>query len=115
MGILAKRSLANAVWKYNERPPNPYHWEYWDRLKKIDYLFLRSSSLPGSLATALRFTLSVAGIAAAIVGSKSEERFRQNLSFVPPSVLPADQFECIRNIWMERSLPSDFRLSPSFE
>lgn len=106
MGILAKRSLANAVWKNEQKPENSYHHEYWDRLKQIDYLFLRTSTLPDSLATALRFTLSVPGVASAIVGSKSEERFRQNLSFIPPSTLPPDQFEFIRNIWDQRAKPT---------
>jgi len=103
MGVLAKRSLANAVWKHSVRPENPYYHEYWERLKNIDYLFLRTDRLADSLATALRFTLSVPGVAAAIVGSKSEERFRENLGMVPPSVLPRDQYEVIRNIWKERA------------
>jgi aryl-alcohol dehydrogenase-like predicted oxidoreductase len=106
MGVLAKRSLANAVWKYDERPANPYYQEYWDRLKRIDYLFLRACSLAESLATALRFTLSVPGVSTAIVGSKSEERFRQNLTFLSPSTLPNEQFECIRRIWAERASPA---------
>jgi aryl-alcohol dehydrogenase-like predicted oxidoreductase len=106
MGVLAKRSLANAVWKYPERPENPYHHEYWNRLNEIDYLFLRTTSLADSVATALRFTLSVPGVATAIVGSKSEERFRENLGIVPPSVLPRDQYEVIRNIWKERASPT---------
>jgi aryl-alcohol dehydrogenase-like predicted oxidoreductase len=103
MGVLAKRSLANAVWKHEERPDNPYYHEYWERLRKIDYLFLRTGRLADSLATALRFTLSVPGVTAAIVGSKSEERFRQNLGLVPPSALPSAQYEVIRKIWEERA------------
>jgi aryl-alcohol dehydrogenase-like predicted oxidoreductase len=106
MGILAKRSLANAVWKYKEKPENAYYHEYWDRLRQIDYRFLHSGTLANSLATALRFSLSVPGVTAAIVGSKSEERFRQTLTLVPPSTLPADQFECIRRIWSERASSS---------
>lgn len=105
MGVLAKRSLANAVWKYPDRPQNSYHHEYWDRLNQIDYLFLRTGSLADSLATALRFTLSVPGVCCAIVGSKSEERFRQNLNFIPPAQLPPDQYQCIRTIWSERAQP----------
>jgi aryl-alcohol dehydrogenase-like predicted oxidoreductase len=104
MGVLAKRSLANAVWKYTDQPDNAYYHEYWRRMQQIDYLFLRGGNLHDSLATALRFTLSVPGVTAAIAGSKSEERVRQNLSLLPPCTLPADQFECIREIWSQRSL-----------
>jgi aryl-alcohol dehydrogenase-like predicted oxidoreductase len=39
-----------------------------------------------------------AGCVAAIIGSKSEERLRQTLTFVPPSRLPVDQFEYIRDL-----------------
>ena len=106
MGILAKRSLANAVWKYQDRPASPYHQEYWERLRHVDYPFLRDRPLGESLATAVRFTLSVPGVAAAIVGSKSEERFRQNLAFVPPSRLPSEEYERIRSTWNERAQPS---------
>jgi aryl-alcohol dehydrogenase-like predicted oxidoreductase len=95
--------LANAVWKYDEKPTNAYYQEYWERLKRIDYLFLRACNLADSLATALRFTLSVPGVTAAIAGSKSEGRFRQNLAFIPPSTLPDEQFEYIRRIWAERA------------
>lgn len=105
MGILAKRSLANAVWKYPERPADSYHQEYWERLRRLDYPFLRQNSLADSLATAVRFTLSVPGVAAAIVGSKSEQRFRENLAFVPPARLPAEEFESIRNVWKDRAQP----------
>jgi aryl-alcohol dehydrogenase-like predicted oxidoreductase len=106
MGVLAKRSLANAAWKYENKPENPYHHEYWDRLKRIDYLFLRIGRLEDSLATALRFTLSVPGVTAAITGSKSADHLRQNLRAVPPYTLPSDQFECIRTIWSDRASPT---------
>jgi aryl-alcohol dehydrogenase-like predicted oxidoreductase len=106
MGVLVKRPLANVAWKYEEFPANPYPQEYWRRLKHMDYLFLHAGSFNASLATALRFALSVQGVAAAIVGSKSEEHFRQNLTLVPPTRLPTEQFDCIRRIWNERALPS---------
>lgn len=106
MGVVSKRSLANAVWKHAERPPDSYVHEYWDRLRVLDYPFLRGLPFADSLRTAVRFTLSVPGIAAAIVGSKSEQRFRENLAFVPPSRLTPEEFDAIRTVWKARALPS---------
>lgn len=106
MGVLAKRSLANAAWKYSERPVNAYHVEYWTRLRRIDYPFLRNGDVQAGVATALRFTLAVPGVAAAIVGSKSADRFRQNVAMVDPARLAEEEYDAIRRTWMERSAPS---------
>ena len=105
MGVIAKRSLANAVWKHSERPSNEYHQTYWERLKEINYLFLHTSALADSLATALRFTLSVPGVSMAIVGTKSDERWAQTLSFAEPATLPESQYEYIRQVWQDRASP----------
>jgi aryl-alcohol dehydrogenase-like predicted oxidoreductase len=104
IGVIAKRPIANAAWKYPELPENEYYREYWRRLKQIDYLFLRSGG-PQAVATALRFTLSVPGVCVAIAGTKSEERFRQNLTLVDPPALPTDQYEYIRQVWRDRAQP----------
>ena len=39
MGVIAKRSLANAVWKHSKRPSNEYHQTYWERLQEITTCF----------------------------------------------------------------------------
>jgi len=106
MGVMAKRALANAVWKYEERPPNAYYQDYWDRLQRIGYGFLRNCNLAESLAHALRFALSVPGVTTAITGSKSAERFRQNLTFIPPCTLPDDEFADIRRLWIKHASPT---------
>jgi aryl-alcohol dehydrogenase-like predicted oxidoreductase len=105
MGVIAKRSLANAVWKHSTRPSNEYHQSYWERLQEINYLFLHTSALADSLATALRFTLSVPGVSMAIVGTKSDERWAQTLSFAEPATLPESQYEYIRQVWQDRASP----------
>jgi aryl-alcohol dehydrogenase-like predicted oxidoreductase len=104
MGVIAKRPIANAVWKYGELPSNGYYHEYWRRLKQIDYLFLRAN-LAEAVGTALRFTLTVPGVTCAIVGTKSEERWRENLNLVQQPELPKEQFEAIRTIWRDRASP----------
>ena len=104
MGVIAKRPIANAAWKYSELPSEGYYHEYWRRLKQIDYLFLRAN-LNEAVGTALRFTLSVPGVTCAIVGTKSEQRWRENLGLVLQPELPQEQFEAIRTIWRDRASP----------
>src|SRR5205807_7138477 len=37
MGVIAKRPLANAVWKSARKPDNAYYHAYWDRVQKLGY------------------------------------------------------------------------------
>jgi hypothetical protein len=102
LGVIAKRPLANAVWKHTERPGDPYVQPYWDRLQKLDYQFLRGD-MAEAVATALRFTLSVPGVHTAIVGTEKPERWRQNAAMLSAGALDAAQFDAILTRWAERA------------
>ena len=56
MGIIAKRPIANAVWRHDSKPDEPYHHEYWDRINDLQYDFLEGN-MSESVARALSFTL----------------------------------------------------------
>ena len=75
MGVIAKRPIANAVWRYPTRPENAYHQTYWDRAQKLKYDFLQGDPQQAA-GDALRFTLSVPGVCTAIVGTKNPDRWR---------------------------------------
>jgi aryl-alcohol dehydrogenase-like predicted oxidoreductase len=98
MGVISKRSIANAAWKAGRAPDNPYHATYWQRLSQLRYDFL-DGSMTGAIGTALKFTLSVPGVNTAIVGTKSPERWEQNRQLVDSEELPASTFAYIRNRW----------------
>jgi aryl-alcohol dehydrogenase-like predicted oxidoreductase len=99
MGVIAKRPLANVAWRY-ARKPGSYYEDYWSRLRKLDYGFLKDA--PDTVvATALRFTLAVPGVHTAIVGTAKPERWRENAALIMAGALPRDEFERIRARWRE--------------
>lgn len=102
LGVIAKRPIANAVWKNAARPADPYVQPYWDRLRQLDYQFLRGD-MAEAVSIALRFTLSVPGVQTAIVGTERPERWRQNAALLAEGALDAAQFEAIRARWAERA------------
>src|SRR5712692_8011112 len=99
MGVIAKRPLANAAWRYARKPAEPYYQAYWSRLRALDFPFLRNPE--AGAATALRFTLAVAGVHTAIVGTATPERWSQNAAHPEAGALPAQELETIRARWHE--------------
>ncbi len=105
LGVIAKRPIANAAWRYAEKPANAYHQTYWERLQKLEYDFLRAG-MPDAVATALRFTLSVPGVATAIVGTTRPGRWRENAALLDAGPMPPSLFEAIRRRWHEAAEPT---------
>jgi aryl-alcohol dehydrogenase-like predicted oxidoreductase len=99
MGVIAKRPIANAAWKSGHKPIDSYQHTYWDRLKKLDYEFIRSRPLEQSIAHALRFTLSVPGVHVAIVGTKNPARWPENARLLEAGPLSTAEYCAIRDRW----------------
>jgi aryl-alcohol dehydrogenase-like predicted oxidoreductase len=104
LGVIAKRPIANAVWRYATRPENGYHQPYWDRVRELGYGFLKGG--PEKAAeVALRFTLGVPGVDTAIVGTTNPARWGQNAGLVAKGPLPEGEFRAIRARWKAVSRP----------
>ena len=105
MGVIAKRPIANAAWRYARKPAEPYYQPYWTRLRALDYDFLRAGR-ESAAATALRFTLGVPGVHTAIVGTIKPERWKENAALLASGPLETAAFERIRARWREVAQPS---------
>lgn len=100
LGIIAKRPIANAVWRHAEKPADSYHHGYWERIQKLKYPFL-NKSLEEATATALRFTLTIKGIDTMIVGTTKPDRWQENAGYVAEGALSSEEYEAIRERWNE--------------
>lgn len=77
LGVIAKRPIANAPWRFFERPAGEYVEEYWHRWKTMN--------LPEQknwLDTFLRFSVFADGVDSAIVGTKSLEHLKSNIKII---------------------------------
>jgi len=95
LGVIAKRPIANAPWRFAERPVGDYSELYWERLRalRLD---------PGDLdwaEYALRFTAYAPGVHVAIVGTADADNLRRNLAAAERGPLPADALESIEAAW----------------
>jgi aryl-alcohol dehydrogenase-like predicted oxidoreductase len=98
VGVIAKRPIANATWREKDGPSSEYHRTYWERLKKLDYDFLKRP-IAESIAIALRFTLDCPAVATAIVGTTRPGRWKENAQML--GALPSQDFNAIRTRWEE--------------
>ena len=100
VGVIAKRPIANAVWRHKEKPKDSYHHEYWERIQKLKFDFL-NKSLEEATAMALRFTMTIEGIDTMIVGTTKPQRWQENAKYVAEGNLSNEEYEAIRDRWRE--------------
>jgi aryl-alcohol dehydrogenase-like predicted oxidoreductase len=92
VGVIAKRPLGNAPWRFNERPGAHDLGEYWHRMRT---LALDARGLDWN-ELALRFTAYVPGVSTCIVGTGRLDNLRRNLKVLEQGPLPADFVDAIR-------------------
>ena len=95
LGVIAKRPLANAPWRFAERPAGHYAELYWDRLRT---LALDPAGLEwGELA--LRFSAFAPGVDSAIVGTANPENLRRNVALVEHGPLAEELLASVDAAW----------------
>jgi aryl-alcohol dehydrogenase-like predicted oxidoreductase len=92
VGVIAKRPLGNAPWRFHERPEAPDVATYWDRMRAMG---LDAGGMDWS-ELALRFAAFVPGVASCIVGTTRLENLRRNVQALEQGPLPHDVNERIR-------------------
>jgi aryl-alcohol dehydrogenase-like predicted oxidoreductase len=95
LGVIAKRPIANAAWRFPERPVGDYAELYWERLRALGYE-------PGELGwaeLALRFSVFAPGVHTAIVGTAKVENLRGNLALAGRGPLPAEVLAHLDETW----------------
>lgn len=104
IGVIVKRPVANAAWRYKDKPENDYHRPYWERLQELKFDFI-NGDVSGPVEKALRFTLMAPGVHTAIVGTTKVERWKQNAELVDKGPLSREEFEEIRARWKQVAKP----------
>jgi aryl-alcohol dehydrogenase-like predicted oxidoreductase len=91
IGVIAKRPLAGAVWRFTERPGDFAEGQYWDRFKAMGL-----ATAEDWADVALRFAACHTGAASAIVGTAKPANLRRNLDAIARGPLPAGLVVSIR-------------------
>jgi aryl-alcohol dehydrogenase-like predicted oxidoreductase len=91
LGIIGKRPLANAPWRYKEFPAGQYAEEYWKRWKKMDLKF----ELPWD-EVFLRFAAYHGNVHTCIFGTANPDRLKQNIDIVNKGPLEEDTVHYIK-------------------
>lgn len=95
LGVIAKRPLGNAPWRFDARPEAHDVGEYWARFRALAFD-------PGPLAwndLALRFAAFLPGVSTSIVGTTSEANLRKNLAIVEQGPLPEATAAALRQTY----------------
>ncbi len=93
LGVIGKRSLANAFWRYPDRPNHErVIGEYWDRWKQM------SVAIPADQLeeVAIRFAAFAPGAQTCLVGTASPQHLLENIRLVEKGPLPENIVDQIR-------------------
>ena len=95
-GVVAKRPIANAPWRFRDRPTGDYAEVYWTRVERMALDALRQQWGIAWPELALRFTLSAPQVSCAIVGTSSLEHLHENVRVANLGPLPEPVVEALR-------------------
>ncbi len=96
MGVIAKRAVANAPWRFVQQPHGQYVEEYWLRWKSMN---IETDLEWNELFT--RFTAFTEGVDTMIIGSKNIDHIKSNLSSIQKGPLPMELYSGIRNLFKQ--------------
>ncbi|HEU4410461.1 MAG TPA: aldo/keto reductase [Polyangiaceae bacterium] len=95
LGVIAKRPIGNAPWRFDARPDAHDLGEYWARFRALGFD-------PGPLAwdeLALRFAAFLPGVSTTIVGTTNPANLRRNLTLFAQGPLPEATAAALREAY----------------
>jgi aryl-alcohol dehydrogenase-like predicted oxidoreductase len=92
LGVIGKRPLANAAWRFSHRPHGDYAEVYWERLQSLRSL-LPDADWPG---VALRFSAFAPGVSVVIAGTRSIRNLEANVAIVSQGALDEELSQRLR-------------------
>jgi aryl-alcohol dehydrogenase-like predicted oxidoreductase len=97
MGVIAKRALGNAPWRFAQQPVGDYCETYWQRMQQLDYyaLDMDTADMPWD-ELALRFAAHQPEVSCAIVGTASIAHLRHNVALGEKGPLSAEVVSALR-------------------
>lgn len=101
LGVIAKRPLANAPWRFAARPAGHEAELYWERWQALG-IERGELAWAGELACdelAARFAAHTPGVSSAIVGTRSLAHLGHNAELVGRGALPPAVFAAARARW----------------
>jgi aryl-alcohol dehydrogenase-like predicted oxidoreductase len=95
--VIGKRPLANAAWRFAERPRGDYAEVYWERLQTLLHGPLSRDWSTAWSDLALRFSAFAPGVSSVIVGTRSLEHLRANAAIVADGPLASKLAQELRD------------------
>ena len=92
LGVIAKRPIGNAAWRFQEQPTGDYCEEYWHRFKAMAF----EPEMPW-IEFAVRFTAFIYGVDTCIIGSTNIKNIKNNILAVENGKLPDELVERARS------------------
>jgi aryl-alcohol dehydrogenase-like predicted oxidoreductase len=93
LGVITKRPVANAPWRYDSPPIGHHSAEYWHRLKKMK-IDLHGMSW---MELAIRFSAYTKGVSSCIVGTSSSDHLKDNIQVLEKGPLDEAIIQHIRS------------------
>lgn len=85
LGVIAKRPLANAFWRFATQPDGDYSETYWLRWRALAF----ETGIPVE-ELAVRFVVHAPGVDSCIIGSRNPEHLAHNAELAAKGPLPDD-------------------------
>lgn len=99
LGFIAKRPIANAPWRFSERPTGHYCEEYWLRFQNMNL------NIDMDLyEAALRFSAYTWGIDSCIVGTTDLNHLKRNVEIIEKGKLPEDIIKIINEAFQKNDV-----------